>query len=293
MSGQRILIVDDSLTIRKLAERVLVRAGFRTEPAETMGSALKKVPTFKPDLILLDYILPDGHGTDVCRILLKKPETASIPILLISAKGADIRKLYLDLPNVVDFVTKPFTPAVLTSVVSHVLSSRRIRQEVAQRKRDKAGNFHLFPSYGTMLSQFLEPAKWREIPEDIRLTLNGARITSAVPWDDLLFFSSSELVSFEDLLGGCEREAVSGRVEISDQDGLASVLWLRDGRGIGVLPRRTYFESEKVSALLAGIPAATLRKAAGAQEAGRASAVITLLREKHIDLEKAEKLFPA
>ena len=121
MKERRILIVDDSLTIRKLAERVLKKAGYLTELAETVEEALYKVPLFRPDLILLDYILPDGQGTDVCRSLLADASTSPIPILMISAKGADIHKLYVDLSNVIDFLTKPFTPAVLTSVVEHVL----------------------------------------------------------------------------------------------------------------------------------------------------------------------------
>lgn len=87
MNERRVLIVDDSLTIRRLAERVLRQEGFLTDTAESIAETIVKVPLFRPDIILLDYVLPDGVGTDACRALLASPATESIPVVLISAKG--------------------------------------------------------------------------------------------------------------------------------------------------------------------------------------------------------------
>ncbi|MEN8163465.1 MAG: response regulator, partial [Acidobacteriota bacterium] len=168
MKERRILIVDDSLTIRKLAERVLKREGYRTELAENKAEALHKVPIFRPNLILLDYILPDGHGTDICRSLLESAETASIPILMISAKGADIRKLYMDLSNVVDFLTKPFTPVVLTSVVEHVLEFTRRPAPAVGKSEGGGGRVAFLPTLATLVSSRLEKEQWQAIPPEIR-----------------------------------------------------------------------------------------------------------------------------
>ena len=118
----RILGVDDSLTIRKALEIVLKPVGYELELAADGAEALAKAKAFQPALILLDFILPDSRGTDVCRQLAADPETAHIPVVLISAKGAEIEQAYHDVSNVVSYIAKPFKPAVLTGVVAEVLA---------------------------------------------------------------------------------------------------------------------------------------------------------------------------
>lgn len=118
----RILGVDDSLTIRKALEIVLKSAGYELELAADGAEALAKAKALQPALILLDFILPDLRGTDVCRQLAADPETAHIPVVLISAKGAEIEQAYRDISNVVSYLAKPFKPPVLTSVVAEVLA---------------------------------------------------------------------------------------------------------------------------------------------------------------------------
>src|SRR5512147_805755 len=118
----RILGVDDSLTIRKALEIVLKPAGYELELAADGAEALAKAKALQPALILLDFILPDLRGTDVCRQLAADPATAHIPVVLISAKGAEIEQAYRDISNVVSYIAKPFKPPVLTSVVAEVLA---------------------------------------------------------------------------------------------------------------------------------------------------------------------------
>lgn len=117
-----ILGVDDSLTIRKALEIVLKPAGYQLELAADGAEALAKAKALQPALILLDFILPDLRGTDVCRQLAADPETAHIPVVLISAKGAEIEQAYRDISNVVSYLAKPFKPPVLTGVVAEVLA---------------------------------------------------------------------------------------------------------------------------------------------------------------------------
>lgn len=120
--GTRILGVDDSLTIRKALELVLKPAGYNLELATSGAEAIEKAKEFRPAILLLDFILPDMRGTEVCRHLAADPETAAIPVVLISAKGAEIRQAYQDVGNVVNYITKPFTPEDVTGIVSEVLS---------------------------------------------------------------------------------------------------------------------------------------------------------------------------
>ncbi len=89
----RILSIDDSLTIRKMVESILQTAGHEVLLADRGTTGLELARTAKPDLILLDFVLPDLPSTELCRQLLDDPATADIPIRLISTNGAAIRQL--------------------------------------------------------------------------------------------------------------------------------------------------------------------------------------------------------
>lgn len=118
----KVLAVDDSATIRKAMELVLDPADYDLELAASGSEALAKAREFSPAVILLDFILPDMRGADVCQKLLEDPATASIPVVLISAKGAEIRQAYDNIPSVVSYITKPFTPAGVTSVIDEAIA---------------------------------------------------------------------------------------------------------------------------------------------------------------------------
>jgi CheY-like chemotaxis protein len=122
------LAVDDSATIRKAMELVLDPAEYDLELAASGTEALDKARTFLPAVILLDFILPDMRGADVCQRLMEDPATAGIPVVLISAKGAEIRQAYDNIPSVVSYITKPFTPAGVTSVIDEAIAATAAAQ---------------------------------------------------------------------------------------------------------------------------------------------------------------------
>jgi DNA-binding response OmpR family regulator len=119
-----VLVVDDSLTIRKLLEMTLVRAGIPCECAVLGREGLTLARKLRPRLILLDYVLPDVRGTEVCSELARDPLTADIPVVIMSGKGDDIRPLFKTERTVVDFVAKPFSPAEILNVVERAVRSR-------------------------------------------------------------------------------------------------------------------------------------------------------------------------
>ncbi len=121
MSKKTILAVDDSLTMRKLTETTLRQAGYEVLLASTGTEGFKMALDRRPDLVLLDYILPDMRGVEFCQQLQDHDGGHLIPILLISGHGNAIRELYQDFPNVVDYLTKPFAANVLQAVVSNIL----------------------------------------------------------------------------------------------------------------------------------------------------------------------------
>ncbi|MDG2303657.1 MAG: response regulator [Candidatus Binatia bacterium] len=125
MDQARLLVVDDSLTIRRALEFILKPRGYALEFAADGREALDRAASFDPDLVLLDYVLPDMRGPDVCSALSAIPSTAQTPVILVSAKGASIRQAYQDAQNVVSYITKPFKPQVVLSIVDNALSRGR------------------------------------------------------------------------------------------------------------------------------------------------------------------------
>jgi two-component system KDP operon response regulator KdpE len=105
MSGQRILVVDDDLHIRRLLQATLIRGGYEPIEATTAAEALEQAKTANPDAILLDLGLPDRDGLEIVPLLKKLGQA---PILVVSARDATDQKVAaLDL-GADDYVTKPF-----------------------------------------------------------------------------------------------------------------------------------------------------------------------------------------
>jgi DNA-binding response OmpR family regulator len=119
MSGETILVVDDSPTICKLVELSLTKAGYRIETARTGEGGIEAAQTRAPDLILLDFLLPDIKGDDVCRAISAQVKLAQVPVIVMSAKGEEIGECFAAMPNVMNIISKPFSPEALLAVVTH------------------------------------------------------------------------------------------------------------------------------------------------------------------------------
>jgi DNA-binding response OmpR family regulator len=121
MPGETILVVDDSPTICKLVELTLTKAGHRVELARTGEDGVAAAQSCQPALILLDFLLPDMKGDDVCRAISGNVTLAAVPVIVMSAKGEDISECFAVMPNVVNIIPKPFSPDALLAVVNHTL----------------------------------------------------------------------------------------------------------------------------------------------------------------------------
>jgi two-component system phosphate regulon response regulator PhoB len=117
----KILIVDDERDLLKLVEYTLQQAGMSTSLAETGVAAITLARQWKPDLILLDLMLPDLQGTDVCKVLKGDPATASIPIIMVTAKAEEIDRVVGFEIGADDYVVKPFSPRELVLRVKALL----------------------------------------------------------------------------------------------------------------------------------------------------------------------------
>jgi two-component system, OmpR family, alkaline phosphatase synthesis response regulator PhoP len=119
-----LLVVEDEPDLLALMEYHLVRAGYHVTTASSGWEAIQCVRWSKPDLILLDLMLPDLDGFGVCEILRHSPTTATIPIFIVSAWASnDSRNLGLEL-GAIDYLTKPFSPAELVRRLNTLLHAR-------------------------------------------------------------------------------------------------------------------------------------------------------------------------
>ena len=116
-----ILIVDDEPDTLELIEFNLKAAGFRCLTAGDGTEALRKAREFHPQLIILDLMIPEIDGLEVCKLLRRDVNTASIPIIMLTAKASEIdRVLGLEL-GANDYLTKPFSPRELVLRIKNLL----------------------------------------------------------------------------------------------------------------------------------------------------------------------------
>ncbi len=122
---QSVLIVDDEPMARTLLRLMLVRAGFNVSEAEDGFDALDKVRKNRPDVILLDVMMPGMDGFSVCERLRNDAETAALPIIMLSAK-TDLASINRGLRvGATVYLTKPISPEDLTRHVHEVLENGR------------------------------------------------------------------------------------------------------------------------------------------------------------------------
>ncbi|HEV8723053.1 MAG TPA: response regulator [Candidatus Binatia bacterium] len=120
-SGQKILVVEDEPDIRKLVQYNLAQEHFKVLEAEDGEQALKIVHRDKPNLLILDLMLPGLSGIELCRILRDRSDTAKLPILMLTAKAGETdRVLGLEM-GADDYLTKPFSPRELVARVRAIL----------------------------------------------------------------------------------------------------------------------------------------------------------------------------
>lgn len=121
MSAQKILVVEDHVDTRELLKYNLVSAGFDVAAAEDGQSALNLAAAFKPDIVLLDLMMPGMDGLEVCRHLKADPSLSRIPVIMLTAKGEEVDKIVgLEL-GADDYVVKPFSPRELILRIKAVL----------------------------------------------------------------------------------------------------------------------------------------------------------------------------
>ncbi len=120
-----VLVVEDEPDIRNLVVHHLTRDGFRCRTAATGAEALASIRTAAPDLVVLDLMLPEMNGLEVCRRLRTDPSTAGVPIIMLTAKSDEVDRIVGLEMGADDYVAKPFSPKELVARVRAVLRRAR------------------------------------------------------------------------------------------------------------------------------------------------------------------------
>ena len=132
MLKSKILIVDDEPETLEIVEFNLKQAGFEVASALDGETALKKAKQILPALIILDLMLPEVDGTEVCKLLRRDPATSDIPVIMLTAKATELdRVLGLEL-GADDYLTKPFSPREL------VLRAKKLLERGQPREKESA-----------------------------------------------------------------------------------------------------------------------------------------------------------
>ncbi|RKX27642.1 MAG: DNA-binding response regulator [Candidatus Zixiibacteriota bacterium] len=132
-SKSRILVVEDERDIAELIVYNLEREGFRVESTISGEEGLRRAQDDHPDLVVLDIMLPEMNGLDVCRALKSNEATKGISIIMLTARDEDIDVVTGLEVGADDYITKPFSPRVLIARIRSVL---RRYKEVAETKAD-------------------------------------------------------------------------------------------------------------------------------------------------------------
>jgi len=138
MKAKTVLVVDDEPDIVELVSYNLTKEGFQVSSASDGEEALNKLRKGGFDLVILDLMLPGIQGVELCRILRNSPQTKSLPIIMLTAKGEELdRILGLEI-GADDYLAKPFSPRELVARIRAVL--RRTGEKTVEEKVIRVGN---------------------------------------------------------------------------------------------------------------------------------------------------------
>ncbi|MBN2169968.1 MAG: response regulator transcription factor [Candidatus Krumholzibacteriota bacterium] len=132
MANERILIVDDDPQTLRMLSVSVEKAGYEVMPAETGEEALRLAKEEGPDLVVLDLVLPDSSGLEVCRELREAPETQGIPLIMVTALGEQSDKIYGLEVGADDYMVKPIDVPELLARIRALFRRQQLAMEAGE-----------------------------------------------------------------------------------------------------------------------------------------------------------------
>ena len=119
-----VLIVDDSSTLREMISGLLVKAGMTVLEAEDGEKAKAMITSKPPDLVVLDIVMPNMNGYELCRWVKSNGPTKDVPVVICSSKNEDFDRYWGMKQGAAAYIAKPFRPAEMVETVKHLLRGR-------------------------------------------------------------------------------------------------------------------------------------------------------------------------
>ena len=155
--SNKILIVDDEPFNLDLLEQELTDQGYAIERASNGLEALKKVESFQPDLVLLDYMMPDLNGLEVLKDLRKRGN--DVPVVMVTAHGTIERAVRAMKEGAYDFIPKPFEPDHIALVVKKALERERLKRGIEILSEEAGERYRLVAGISPQMNQAINLAK--------------------------------------------------------------------------------------------------------------------------------------
>ena len=118
---KKVVVIDDEPFILMMIEDKLQKAGIKVTTLRQSINAMSVVKSEKPDLVILDWMMPELSGIDLCKLLKADPETENIPIFMLTAKGQESDEQIGFMTGVIRYITKPFSPKALLSMIDETI----------------------------------------------------------------------------------------------------------------------------------------------------------------------------
>ena len=178
----RVLSVDDSSVVRKLVTMILTAEGFKVSTASDGLEGVNKAKEIKPDIILLDFVMPKMNGFQVCRILQKDEKLRHIPVILVTSKGDKVGDKFVDQLGVTGYITKPFQPEELVSKIHQTLEGQPSTAEPSSAAGEQAAT-PTFEEEAAAPAEHPAPAAPKAEPAKHAAPAHAAPVAAAAPHD--------------------------------------------------------------------------------------------------------------
>ena len=121
-----VLIVDDSSTLREMISGLLIKSGMTVLEAQDGREAKEKIQASRPDLVVMDIVMPNLNGYELCRWVKNNPDTEDIPVVICSSKSEEFDRYWGMKQGADAYIAKPFHPAEMVKTVRQLLRSRNL-----------------------------------------------------------------------------------------------------------------------------------------------------------------------
>jgi len=270
-SPKTILVIDDSAMLLSFVKEILEEQNYDILTAPTATEGLHLSRSVVPDLILLDFVLPDMKGDEVCRQLVADPATAKIPVVYVSGFGSDLQPDRSEIPNVIGSISKPFTSETLVNAVRTYLGDegsppREIKSARTENSRP--------PPAAQSPRPAPNPPEVHIFQAETPLTERAAEFAVGSPY----FCGESSFFSLHLALQTIAREKLTGTLRaFLARDSVELVA--RDGEVVVVTTRNPSLYCQETPATLLNVDNERIEAARARQAVDGCPVFITLARE--------------